>query len=325
MRKRRSSDGDEAPQSSDRDLLLEGGTDNAGIDLLLDVDEEDEPPPPAPDDPGDEVVELAGTAARDDALDEEGIEIAKHLAYRAAAFGDAYPFELVEPGVLELREFDDRRWLYVALLIAANLRHLREKKDENKLTTYFELLAPSALRGVLGDTAEIHLFGTSTSAAPGRYEGSLYEKASTLSTDLRLRLLIDADDPIVNQGNPGDHGLDVVAFFPFADAASTMPIIFAQCACGVSPWPKMEEPTEGKWHNILKFNSPVINMLIIPQCFRQPDGTWFAETSIHRGVLIDRVRLFQAITTAADDLPVAAAAWPEILAHVVGSDANDEP
>jgi hypothetical protein len=321
----RAADGDDRAQSSDEDLLLGEDAPSPALDFLLDLDGDVEDDAPAlashaTEDPTDQIVTKAGPGARDDALDPESAEIAKHLEYRSQLFGDAYPFDLVDSGVLELRELTDTRWLYLAMLVAANLRYVRTGAEKQELTTYFELLAPVALRGVFGATAEIHLFGTSTAAAPGRFSGSLREKVAKLAEDLRISVLVDDDDEIVNDTNYGDNGIDVVAYFPFADAVETVPTLLGQCACGIDPWKKMMEPTEENWNSILKFRAPVINMLLIPQCFRKPDGAWYERTRIKKGVLLDRVRLFPAIVEGADELPVAAASWPEVLMGIVGSD-----
>lgn len=316
----------EPSEATDRELLLgnEATEMPPGLDLAIDVPPLGEAPRAAgpaeadteedggADEEG-EALEDSGapdSAQRDDAYDLEGEEIARHLAYRADTFGEAYPFDVREGGALELRELTDSRRLYLALLFAASLSNVREQADRNKLTTYFELLAPDALRGLLGETVSTYLFGTSTSAADEpHYSGSLWRKVQQLAQDLRLRLLADQDAPLFSH-NSGDGGVDVVAFFPFDDPANRLLTILGQCACGRNPWAKMHEPSEQKWAEVLHFTSPVINALLIPQCFRATDGDWFDRHEIPKGMLLDRVRVIACIEKIDAELPIAPERWP---------------
>lgn len=102
---------------------------------------------------------------------------------------------------------------------------------------------------------------------------------------------------------------DVVAWFPVADPASNIITLFAQATCQRQWDKKMLEPTTQHWAPIFKFTSPVINILLIPYCFRQPDGSWFSKIKVLEGVLFDRVRILGSIEADVD----LTAAWPEEL------------
>jgi hypothetical protein len=75
---------------------------------------------------------------------------------------------------------------------------------------------------------------------------------------------------------------------------------------------KMDEPAEGRWNPIFNFRSPLVNVLLIPYCYRDADGGWYSELQVYKGVLFDRTRIFGSLPMDAA-LPVAEASWPEEL------------
>jgi len=258
-------------------------------------------------------------AAEDDRRELEASDVVSHLHYRTSVFGESYPFVLRDDAVLELRDLTPERCLYLLLLLAANLKYVRSNADQNKLTTYFELLSPDVLRGYLGSEARVELFGTATGEAQEpRYSGALWAKLQGLRDDLRLKLLVGSGHGEIAPNNHGDRGIDFVAWFPFNDdPADTLVIVLGQCACGRRPWPKMLEPSEENWKHIFAFPAPVVNVLVIPQCFRRPDGHWYSKAELRSGVLLDRVRIFESLRRAGTALPIAPDKLPEALLEAV--------
>ena len=279
--------------------------DEVTVDMAFgDADETASPLRVAPADADDERV--AGVAAADDARELESADVIQHLEYRIATFGEAYPFRLRDDAVLELLEdLTPERQLYLFLLIASNLKYVRSGQRKQELTTFFEVLGVDVLRGYLGEHARVELFGTSSTAVEApRFSGSLWEKLQALGLELRGRVVPTSEHQVVNAG---DFGIDLVAWFAFDDdLEGRFVTILGQCACGRSWPPKMREPTAEALVETITFTAPVVNVLLVPYCWRTAEGAWYSLRGVPSGVLLDRQRIVQAIATAGAGLPVGA-------------------
>ena len=122
-----------------------------------------------------------------------------------------------------------------------------------------------------------------------------------LSEDLRCRVLIEKES--ISEQNTGDNGLDLVAWLPLPDKSKGLPMAFAQCACGASDWRmKQSEVSEERWGQILELASPISNWTIIPFCYHNPQGVWETPHHVNKGVLIDRLRLFELLKSKIDQV-----------------------
>jgi hypothetical protein len=95
----------------------------------------------------------------------------------------------------------------------------------------------------------------------------------------------------------GDEGLDLIAFHSFGDAASNIPITFAQCGCTPTWKTKQHSSGVGAWNNVLAFDAPPQNMMFIPYCLRESSGRWHRQHEVGQVVLIDRLRLVRLLKT----------------------------
>jgi len=247
--------------------------------------------------PDDEAAnQQPGPAASDDGRVGISKELLEQLEYRAAAFGERYPFTLVGTDGLRIRApLTPEHRLYLFLVLASNLKYLTKTKA-NAVTTCFELLSPHVLRSHLGPNAEVHIFGTSARSGVDRYSGSLWDRLTTLKQDIRLQ--IHAARHEIDSNLAGDNGLDVVGWLVSEDSAARLMIVFGQCACGRSWQSKMHEASADHWAPVFTITVPVVNVLFIPYCARTADGTWFNEYQIPRGVLFDRERIMSRVSAA---------------------------
>ena len=228
-----------------------------------------------------------------------------HFAYRAKAFGKAYPFEF-EPvnadgagPVLRRKDAGDNDLapavqLYLTLLFAANLRYCRA--ETSGLTRGFERLCYWALKQQLGPSAEVHLFGV---GPPGgdpdepRYMGGTYEKLEQLGRDVRAELLAEREE--WPPTSAGDAGIDLVGWFPFNDEAPTMLAVFAQCAATENWDTKQFSSHSAKWAPHFRFFALPVNFVYVPLCFRRTTGDLHTKKDIGRSVFVDRVRLIHLL------------------------------
>lgn len=213
-----------------------------------------------------------------------------HLQYRAGAFGDFYPFEVSSDGdLISMKSaITPDQKLYIFLLAASNLRYI--KKDcSGTLTTSFETVSREALRRLLPDHAEVHVFGANELRA-GRYTGNKWAKINLLAKDIKE--VVKPKEHHYMRNDLGDQGLDLVAWVPFEDKAPGLLLAFAQCACTSEDWSrKQSSSSPAAWNSTLTFMVFPLNLAFIPIAFRDSFGYWHQPQKIHESIVIDRVRL----------------------------------
>jgi hypothetical protein len=161
------------------------------------------------------------------------------------------------------------------------------------------LVCRHALQAHLGSRFQVHGFGTAVGADAKRYDGTLWENVKKLASDLRIEVVAKEEE--LKKNYSGDNGLDIVAWAPMGDRATGLVVLFAQCASGSRWKAKQGEPSEDRWRRVLQFTAPLVNVTIIPYCYRRPDGSWYIDYQLSHGVLIDRLRLIEALQHSPED------------------------
>ena len=168
------------------------------------------------------------------------------------------------------------------------------------MTTAFELVAYQAFHAAFPEW-QVHIFGTSAPPGTRYYIGQLWERLTLLSQDLRVRILIEKE--FISVQDVGDNGLDLVAWLPLPDKSKGLPMAFAPCACSASDWrSKQGEVAEDRWSQILELSSPISNWTIIPFCYHNAQGVWETPHHVNKGILIDRLRLFELLKSRMDQV-----------------------
>ena len=217
----------------------------------------------------------------------------RHIEYREATFGAYYPFYLSgDKDVLRRREdLTPEAKLYTYLLLSSNLRYVGQ--GGQTLTNDFEAVSKEVLRSFLPRDAEVHVFG-SNALGPGRYSGNLWTKVTTLAADIgeTVHVLQRNFSPY----DSGDFGLDLVGWVPSGDSAAGLLIVFGQCACTEEWETKQHSSGPQVWRNVITFQHVPSNVVFIPFCLRDADGTWYKPQRIH-SILVDRQRLLYYLQT----------------------------
>lgn len=212
----------------------------------------------------------------------------KHLKFRIGSFTDFYPFKLSddEHTLSLLSPLSDAHRLYLFLLFASNLGYFSQ--HQTTLTSNFEVISREALKSLLPQQAEVHLFGKSA-AKSARYSGSLWKKINILAADLNEQVVADKSE--FSPHNTGDKGLDIVAWVPIEDATPNQLFVFGQCACSTDEWSdKQSSSSREAWSQTITLSSPPNNVAFIPLCFRRANGRWHVRHQIRETILIDRLR-----------------------------------
>lgn len=211
------------------------------------------------------------------------------ILWRASAYGDCYPFSVDQDrrSITLVEDFSSAQYLYIFLLVAANLRFVSSGLSE--LTNNFEEFSRCVMRDVLPPKAEIHLFGKATSE---KYHGSAYKKICSLCDDIRATLLVTEDD--YRKGDSGDSGIDIVAWHGLSDRQKNILVYLGQCACSRSDWPKKQlAASVGQLKNVLSTAPDWVTMMFVPVCFRRVGGDWAVLSEVASVVFIDRYRLLK--------------------------------
>lgn len=217
----------------------------------------------------------------------------RHLEYRQRSYGTCYPFELGPLGTTLRRRprLTNPNRFYIYLLCAASRERFQRQADRRRLDKSFEQLGAEVLRRWLPGGTEVHVFGTSAGAA-GRYHGQLPAKVKQLADDLNEeRLLTEVE---YRRGNVGDGGVDVVGWIPPLDRASGTLVVFAQASTERN-WPhKQSDSSFDRWRHMVTLCAVPLNLMLVPFCFRRPDGDWFLRSEI-RSIVMDRHRLTRLV------------------------------
>lgn len=235
-----------------------------------------------------------------DEVETKATDVFRHLAYRQGVFGDAYPFE-VEEGTETLHKRSAPLTLpqlaYVFLLCASSLRCM-DRRSWGTVTKSFERLATEAIRRMLPPAAEVHVFGTAARAGD-KYFGPKHEKIAALAKDIYEQILFEPAD--FSDKDFGDYGLDTAAWIPFGDPLGNFVILFGQATCENEWKDKQLQSSYDKWSNVMTFRTPPNNAMVVPFCFRQPSGAWYARMDIYSTVFIDRVRIMSLLAATLEE------------------------
>jgi hypothetical protein len=211
-----------------------------------------------------------------------------HLRFRARQLGSAYPF-VIKEGENSVRlkaPLTDAHKLYLALLMASNLNYF--PKDQSNLTASFEVFCLVIFKQWMPAPAEVMWFGANK-LNKTEFTGRLWKKVGMLAE--RLNETVTAKEGDFPKNDCGDHGLDLLARIPSGDTLPGTVLMFGQCACTVEWVDKQDSSSGNSWKHLVSLMSNPLNVVFIPFCLRNSDGTWHQPSDQRGHVLMDRVRL----------------------------------
>jgi hypothetical protein len=230
-----------------------------------------------------------------------------HLRFRARQLGPTYPF-LIGDGEDSLRlrtELTDAHKLYLFLLMASNLGEFQEA--ESDLTASFEVICLEIFKKWMPPPAEVCWFGTNK-LNKGEFSGQLWKKIAKLAE--RLHEAVTAKESDFPPQNCGDHGLDLCARIPTGDHAPGTVLMFGQCGC-TTDWVDKQESSGGEaYRNVMTLMSRPLNVIFIPFCLRNSDGSWHQPGDQRGHVMMDRFRVIYFLS----DIPATLMELPAFAA-----------
>jgi hypothetical protein len=220
--------------------------------------------------------------------------------------------------------------VYLLLLVLGNGElPFRAERRAHEVEEAYDLVALAALRRFLGRNAEGVRFARTATADVSEDENHDQRRRPTRFEDaiVWLRGLLDlgpgvrsaADEPdtephweVSDEDDPedlgrrplasyNDAGVDVVAWWRFADGRAGFPVLLAQCTVQITWARKLEDIKLTLWEKWIDFDTvPPQTALVIPFADRRDHPNWQDRTAL-AGVILDRVRLVELLDELACD------------------------
>jgi len=220
-----------------------------------------------------------------------------HLRFRFETLGEFYPFVFDEnENICRPIQYTDKQNFYLFLLKCSSL-NLFNKSDSLKLAEKFEIVCANVLSNWIPNS-DVKQFGPTSNDRKDFFGPDTKDALVTLAKFLHAIpskeiIFKKRRDDSYQVNRAGDKGLDLVAKMPFHnDGATGAVAILGQCASRKEHWwHKKHEADPIEFHSYMSFHNSPLNMVFIPVCFRDSDGSWYDEGKSSGCCLVDRLRL----------------------------------
>lgn len=226
-------------------------------------------------------------------------DLMAHLKWRKDAFKKFYPFSNFQRNSFDLdHNLTSKQKLYLALLLCANLPFI-QKAHHKTLTDTFEIISYRAFMEVWSPAGIVTTFGKNTSS----YTGSKAERLNQLFTNIGNISHFSPNS--FRASDSGDGGIDLAAWLSLDEYQHSHHFsALAQCACSRTDWSKKQmEIKVDKFSSIAQVTNKWSEILFTPICFRGNNGEWAVAAEVANGILIDRLRIINALENHRFHLP----------------------
>ncbi len=212
----------------------------------------------------------------------------QELAERAHQLADGYPL-VVKRSNVAVRAPEESRIVYSFLmLLGARLTYSipQHQIPVQRAAVLFERVVARALENLVGGKAVRFGWPQREDGLPPNFREASVALARLLHEELGPHLTVSADEK--------DHGLDVIAWKPFADQGRSQLVVLCQCAIG-NDW--TAKPLHiVLWRDIVYLAAAPINAVAFVDTLSNHSPSPVMGTSMVSGVLIDRLRLASLVT-----------------------------
>jgi hypothetical protein len=244
----------------------------------------------------------------EDEINGEFLFLFRFLESRTTLFNESYPYKIEikanKLSLIESSQLIGKQKIYIALLLSSILR-IYKPGIRNKLGHLFEDLTQFPFKKLIPTCSTIEFFGagqknTDESFFSGSFAKRVEKLASVLYTDTTTIFKENKHDYL----HSGDGGLDWVAWAPFEDNISKIPVFLGQCACGDDWIDKEWDAHDDKWSNLIQLHNSYLLFHFIGKSYRKHNGDWFKPGDIYNIILIDRFRLITSLNLNEIDIAV---------------------
>jgi hypothetical protein len=213
----------------------------------------------------------------------------RHLA-------EAYPFSIAYD-VIELESKERKAYVFCLLASLPEQFTPLRKGYPTDFRDHFEEVVAAALRIIMPGW-DVYETGWSKIAQSGKR--GIVQRVAEWS---RGKFHDDTVFPFAN-----DAQVDVAVVKKFRDGRSAIPVLLGQCATGVTDWKsKASRPNISRWCKAVQFSSTPVRLFAVPFAL---DDESFREASVESdGLILDRVRICEALPTIENGLEGKITAW----------------
>ena len=223
--------------------------------------------------------------------DEDLDDCFTNLQWRQLAFGADYPFTLAGDGRTfhAPEDLSERQQMYAFLLLCSGLPYT--SRPYNPLTDAFERVALVAFKSAWPTDGVIRAFGKNET----EYIGPKWQRLNTLAENIGSEGR--CNEHTFRARDQGDGGIDLAAWVELDEhERKNIPSALAQCACSRDEWSaKQTEISADRLGNSIHATHRWMQVLFIPQCFRDSRGRWAVPGEIGQIVLFDRLRIVKQL------------------------------
>lgn len=293
-------DGEGVSMSRLEQLLRGEGSDAAEEELALDADDDDETE-----------LELVdeGRGEREMRIE----QLLDEVALRLRLGPKLYPFEHRDERLIRRDAPGSEVYIFL-LTLSSEEASFRAERRAHQVEAAFDNIALEALRRYLGRGAGAIRFARNAhdpndnATRPKKFHDAIEWLRGQLV--LPPGILEPPDEELVvhwedaNAAHPplnsySDAGVDVVAWWRFADDRAGAPVLLAQCTVQIEWGEKAKDISVELWKKWIDFETvPPQTALVIPFAVSRSLEQW-ANRTITAGVIIDRLRLLELL----DELP----------------------
>jgi hypothetical protein len=223
---------------------------------------------------------------------------------RRRHLGQAYPFAL-SGDMIELESKDRKAYLFCLLASLPEQFTPLRRSYPTDFRDLFEELVAESLRQIMPGW-DVYETGWSKIAAAGK-------------RDIVLRVAQWARGKFIDESvfpSANDAQVDVAVIKRFSDGRSAVPVLLGQCATGVTDWKsKAARPNIQRWCKAVQFSSTPVRLFAVPFAL---DDESFREASVESdGLILDRVRICEALPVLSGALNVKVTAWLEQATPII--------
>ncbi len=262
-------------------------------DELMEVGEEDLDDNEYPDDLSSAEITSKIQAQADDCLSQ--------LEFRSKAFGESYPFEIVD-GILKPRDaLSELNKLYLFLLVASRTRTFKVQGLTQRIAAHFEEISKEAMRHLMSTSSEVITFAANSEDRRTRFNTDLRRALPQLADFMGMEMSPLWDPQ--TQSPQGDAKIDLVGVQKLDEFEGGWSVFLGQCAAreDENNWEQKRMEADINYHRArFHFAVPSQAVLFVPGCFRQADGKWASADKASNVILMDRLRILKRLENSAE-------------------------
>ena len=229
-------------------------------------------------------------------------EIFRYIFSRMDYMDDYYPFTKIDEDTIKMEKMDEKKLLYIFLLLSSNTSYITDNKIPSFFRKSFERISVDIMK-ILYPNFRNELFGTSTKKGDFFYGGKVIKKLEALKGCLNTTLKKKVYDNKRYLSPSGDGEIDLISYMKIdKDMCATymLPACFGQCTTSYKDWKKKQGSIKfDSLNNIFEDLAHFHEYSFISFPLRGINGKWDTEEADKiQTIIIDRIRFLNILASS---------------------------